>query len=377
MNFLFVIGIFLAFFLQFLLLTKKNKSLSDKILAVWMFFIGAHLFSYYIYNLGYWEKYPHLIGIHHPIPLVHGPLLYLYTLFSLRKDQNLSWKDYLHFSPALIAYLYNLKFYFFYSIERKIQVNHGEVDDFSEFMTVSLIAFILSGFIYPIISYRLLGKHKRMINQNFSYNENINLDWLKYCIWGIGIIYLTVALISLVREGIGIDFGFNADLIIYSMLIAFIFFLGYFGIRQQGIFTENVNENIQIAEPKPPGEYKKSGLKQDEAEVIHKKLLSKMKKEKPFIEPKLTLNILANKMDISINHLSQIVNQFEGKNFYDFINEYRVEEFKEKISNPKNKNFSILALALDSGFNSKSSFNHVFKKHTGKTPSQYMGEVKN
>jgi AraC-like DNA-binding protein len=376
MDIIFTIGIFLAFFLQFLLLSKKQKSVSDRVLAVWMFFIGVHLFSYYIYHQGYWDKYPHLVGITHPFPLLHGPMLFLYTVFSLRDDQHFRWKDYLHFAPAIFAYLYMVRFFFFYSVEQKVLVNSGEVDDFGLFMNLSLVAFIISGIVYPIISYRLVGKHHRLITQNFSYEENISLNWLRYCIGGIWTIYLTVGAITVAKEVIGYQFGFNADLIFYSLIMLFVFLIGYFGIRHQGIFAENTATGKTLAEPKAMGEYKKSGLKQDEAELLHQKLLELMKVQKPFLEPKLTLNILASELNVSINYISQIINQYQGRNFYDFVNEYRVNEFKERLSNPKNKNFNILALALDSGFNSKSSFNQVFKKHTAQTPSQYMAGLK-
>ena len=376
MDTLFFIGVFLAFFLQFLLLSKKHKTLSDKILAIWMFFIGFHLFSYSIYYLEYWDKYPHLVGIHHWVPLLHGPLLYLYTVFSLRKDQHIRQKDYMHFAPSVLVFLYMFRFYFFYSTERKIMINNGEVDDFSLFMTLSLIAFLLSGIIYPILSYRLLGKHRRLIDENFSYDEEINLNWLKYCIWGIGLIFITATIVTLMREIIGVDFGFNADLIFYTEITFFIFFLGYFGIRHKGIFAENTAKSNQIVEPKTQGEYKKSGLDQTVAVSYHDDLLKIMKEQKPFLEPKLSLGNLAKRMNISVNHLSQIINQYEGINFYDFVNKYRVDEFMLKVADTKNRNFSILAIALDSGFNSKSSFNQVFKKCTGKTPSQYMTEIK-
>lgn len=376
MDTLFFIGVFLAFFLQFLLLSKKHKTLSDKILGVWMFFIGYHLFSYCIYYLGYWDKYPHLVGIHHWVPLLHGPFLYLYTIFSLRSDQHFRKKDYLHFVPSVFAFLYMFRFYFFYSADRKIMINNGEVDDFSIFMTLSLVAFLVSGITYPIISYLLLGKHRRLIGENFSYDENINLNWLKYCIWGIGIIFLNVTIISLMREVIGIDFEFNADLLYYTEITFFIFFLGYFGIRHKGIFTEYKTTTNQIVEPKKQGEYKKSGLNVDVAASSHQALLKIMNDHKPFLKPKLTLGALAELLNISVNHLSQIINQYENMNFYDFVNRYRVKEFMQKVNDTTNKNFSILAIALDCGFNSKSSFNQVFKKSTGKTPSQYMTEIK-
>ena len=128
-------------------------------------------------------------------------------------------------------------------------------------------------------------------------------------------------------------------------------------------------------EPKASGEYVRSGLKPELAQLYHRKLLDYMSTRKPYLEPKLSLGHLADELDISANHLSQVINQYEGKNFFDFVNTYRVDEFKQRIAQPANSSYSILAIALDSGFNSKSSFNQVFKKVTGKTPSQYVSEA--
>ena len=370
----------MAFFLQILLLTKKRKTLSDKILSIWMFVIGLHLFSYYIYNLGWWEKYPHLVGITSPIPLLHGPLLFLYVVFSIRKDQHFRLKDYAHFIPVLLSYLYMIPFFFFYSAREKIQVNHGESSDFQMFTMISLIAFVLSGISYPILAYRLIGRFEKMVHNNFSFDERINLKWLRYCIWGLLFIFSTVALFSVFPDALSIKLSFNPDYIYYSEIIVFIFFLGFFGIRHEGIFTEGKNRTSppesDEADKKSSGEYKKSGLKSEEAVQLHLQLLELMDEKKPFLEAKLTLNTLAGELNISVNYLSQLINQYQEKNFYDFINGYRVDEFKRRAVDPRNKHLSILAIALDSGFNSKSSFNMVFKKQTGMTPSQFMTEKK-
>lgn len=160
------------------------------------------------------------------------------------------------------------------------------------------------------------------------------------------------------------------------MLVLFIFFLGFSGIRHKNIFSVDNSEKSRIVEPKNTGEYKRSGLKEDDALEYHQKLTELMKTQKPYLEPKLTLGELADSLDISANHLSQIINQYEEKNFYDYINGYRVEEFKKRALKPENKNYNILSIAYDSGFNSKSSFNQVFKKSVGKTPSQYLASVK-
>lgn len=374
MNTIFTIGIFLAFFLSLLLATKKEKSLSDNLLAIWMLIIGIHLTSYYLYSIGYWEKYPHLIGVTLPVPLLYGPLLFLYTLYSLRDERKLRMLDYLHFAPAILFYIYLLPFYFSYSIEQKILVDKGLVDDFAVFSTLALISFIISGLTYPVISYWLLGKHKKLLDDNFSYNNRISLDWLKYCIQGIGVLFLSVAVISILREGLGIQFSFNADYIFYSIIIIFVFCIGFFGIRQQNLFSRSgIGDKTQIVQEKPTGEYKKSGLTPETAQEIHRRLRNIMSEKKLYINPQLTLSELAENLDVSINHLSQIINQYERVNFHDFVNKYRINEFIENAST--NKEFSLLACAFDAGFNSKSSFNSVFKKHHGITPSKYISQI--
>lgn len=375
MNTVFTIGIFLSFFLQFLLFSKKKASISDRILALWMFVFGLHIFSYYLHWLGYWEIYPHLSGIHHPFPLLHGPFLYLYVLFSVKSVQRFQWWNYLHFAPAVLFYLYMIPFLFFYTEEQKLMVNHGVIDDYSGFITFSIFAFIISGISYVAVSYRLLKRYNTLTRQNFAFSDSIDLNWLKLFIWGMGVIFIVATIVIILEEGIGVAFGFNTDPIFFVLIIAFIFYLGYSGIRHKNIFTEQINENPRIVEPKTSGEYKRSGLKDEDAEQYHKQLIRLMETEKPYLEPKLTLSSLADELEISANHLSQVINQCEEKNFFDFVNSYRVKEYKERATDPAYQNFSILAIALDSGFNSKSSFNQVFKKFTGKTPSQYLSEV--
>ena len=118
--------------------------------------------------------------------------------------------------------------------------------------------------------------------------------------------------------------------------------------------------------------YAKSGLKDNEADTIEARLKILMEKDKLYLEESLTLPKLAVELDILPNYLSQVINERYGKNFYDFINTFRVEEFKEIVRDPKKKHYTLLTLAMECGFNSKSSFNKYFKKATGKTPSEYI-----
>ncbi len=373
MKVIFISGIFLTFFIVVLLLTKKQKALTDRILAVWFVIIGIHLLGYYYNQQGYWEIYPHLVGVTAPFPLLHGPMLFLYTLYSLRSDHKLRRVDYLHFIPVIAAYLYMSNFFFFYSAEEKRMLDRGEIQDYHVFAIVLLVAILISGLTYTVLSYRLTIKHKQKIDNYFSYNEGINMKWLRYCIISIGLVFVSATLIYVLRDAFGVSFSFNAEYIIYLIIIGFVFYIGYFGIKHENIFINRTQtENLYSEEKGRIEKYKNSGMTKKVAGELYKKLLGIMEEKKPYLHPKLSLAGLAQQLDISPNQLSQIINQEAQVNFHDFINNYRVEEFIRKAN--ENKNFSLLALALDSGFNSKSSFNTIFKKQKGITPSQYLSE---
>ncbi len=346
------------------------------ILAVWLAIIGIHLASYFLYSLDYWTRYPHLIGVHLPVPLLHGPMLYLYTQHSLRQERSLSRNDYLHFLPAIATWVYMIPFYFFYSVEEKVLVDTGQVDDSAVFSIIIIIAFIVSGLTYPILAFKRLGEHRQLVEDNFSNDNRISLEWLKYWIYAVALLYLTVAAVLMMRDGLGIAFPFNTDFIFYSIMVFYVICIGFFGIRHQNIFGTGASDQPELMiRSKSQGEYQKSGLKTELAETIRTKLQDLMLTKKPHLDPKLTLNDLASRIGVSANHLSQIINQYENVNFHDFINGYRVEEFIERAST--NQVYSILAHAYDAGFNSKSTFNNVFKKLKGVTPSRFMSDLLN
>jgi len=375
MEVIFISGLFMSLFIVILLLTKKRKTLADKILAVWIAVIAIHLVGFYYNQIGYWEKYPHLIGITAPVPLFHGPLLYLYSLYALRGEQRIRAVDYLHFIPGMFAYLYMFKFFFLYSASEKIQVDKGEINDFHAFSVVLLIAILISGLVYAVLSYSLTLKYGNKLKERFSFSEGISLKWLRYCIVSIGLFFLLAVIVFLLRDGLNYSFPFNPEYIFYSILIIFIFYIGYFGIKHENIFVNiPLPENGETNQEASITKYKNSGMSAEIASELHEKLLKFMEEKKPYLNPRLSLSDLSRELDISSNQLSQIINQQAGVNFHDFVNKYRVDEFLQNANS--NKSFSLLALALDSGFNSKSSFNYIFKKQKGISPSQYLSEIK-
>jgi AraC-like DNA-binding protein len=150
----------------------------------------------------------------------------------------------------------------------------------------------------------------------------------------------------------------------------FIFLIGYFGLKQKVIFS---SEDLMVTGDSVTTQAKYSGsrLGDQEAKQYAARLTSHMMSSKPYLNPDLTLPRLAAELDISAHYLSQVINEQFNVNFFDFVNRYRVEAFKERIGDSLYRNFSLLGIAFECGFNSKSAFNRVFKKITGLTPSQF------
>ncbi len=395
-------GVVITIFLLLLLVAKKGKSSADFILACWLALIGFHLFLFYLFTTGKIFSYPHLLAIQFPFPLMHGPFLYLYAK-ALTGNLNVSNKKYLlHFIPALVSYLYLMPF-FLLSAEQKIAVVKQGGTDYKKFISVLVAALIVSGIVYVILTMLLHRKHKRNILNLFSNTEKINLDWIQYLMFGIGIIWLFVI--------------FTNDQYIFAAVVFFILFIGFFGIRQTPIFTvnnpagnqptknfveqsprfnkvESINtepasqpstsnsENMNIQPAAAPEKtedekvkYQKSGL--DEAELlrIYEQLTQLMGQDKLYTNPELTLGETAQQLNVHPNYLSQVINSVAKKNFYDYINEQRVEEFYRLAQNGKNQKFTLLSIAFECGFNSKTSFNRNFRKVTGLSPTEYLKQL--
>lgn len=364
---LYLTGIIITFFLVVILASKRNKSKADKILALWLFTTGFHLFLYYLHYKKDFASFPFLLGFELPMPLLQGPFLYLYT--SALTNQN-QYKKYnlLHFLPFVIAVLVLMPF-FTLSFSEKLKVFENEGKGYENLILILYGVILISGITYALLSLRKLSKHQKNISDQFSSSEKINLRWLQYLILGSGIIWFVVI--------------FFEDEYIFSFVVFYLMFIGYFGIKQVGIFTNQAitenhfvnvpsNENIEVESTTEKIKYEKSGLSNTELQSLHQKLTQIMTDEKLYKNPDLTLAELSQKLNIHTNILSQVINSAEGKNFYDYINSQRVEEFKKLILLPENEKFTLLSVAFECGFNSKTAFNRNFKKATGLSPSEYL-----
>ena len=352
---IYVAGIGIALLIEILLLSKKNKSGSDKILTVWMFVILLHLFLFYLHYTEKAYAYPFMLGVGFPLPLLHGVLLYLYVASLTDQLPERRWILGLHFAPALAAFAYLTPF-FILPAERKIEIFASRGADYQVFNTVLLAAIMASGIFYISWSALLLKRHAVNIRDRFSDIEKIHLQWLRILTYGLGGIWGLVVFLA-------------GDALIYAAVVLFIFLIGFFGVRQTDIFS--LERSISAGSETKP-KYQKSGLSDEASNELHRRLIDLMKRELLYKKSDLSIDDLGSRLGVHPNYLSQVINQREKKNFYDFVNGYRIDEFKRLVGSQQNLQFTLLSLAHDCGFSSKTSFNRYFRKSTGETPSAYI-----
>lgn len=351
-------GIFIAFFSSLLILGKQKKKAADFLLAGWFLIIGVHLVFFVLFRSDGYLSFPYLIGFEMPFPFMHGPMLYLYILsITGRYPGRKIWL--LHWLPILGIYMILFQFLMLPPQDRML-VYQNKGKGYEVLSDILKFLMIVSGVLYVGLSLFAVRKYKKEISNQYSNTEKINLNWSYYLITGIALIWIAV----IIRNNI----------LIFSMVVLYILVAAYFGISRVGILDLPVVAAIED-QREPDAEvvkYQKNSPGNDAIQAIYNKLLHKMQDEKLYIDPELNLNHVAKLLDVHPNILSQTINSVENKNFYDYINRQRIEEFKRIAMLPENQKYTILSLAFESGFNSKTSFNRNFKKYMNCSPREFL-----
>lgn len=364
----------LGFFLSILLFKKQNKSKHDYILASWLIFLSSYVSFYSFSNAEFFISNPWVINFYISLLLLNGPFLYVYIKSLTDTNFQLNAKVFLHLIPFII-----FNFYLIYFFENKeILKNSCSIHGTTELKLPMFYMFFLyiiafSVPVYIIKMILLIKKHKKIVSNNFSDTEKKTLVWMRdlmvilFIIWLIlvSIIYIHHVLLYFTDS-----FCVNGLFLTFSALIILI---GYYGLGQPVIFTK---QSVFIIDDNKAREktYSSNFLKQEDVELYKETLDSFMNNNKPFLNNKITLTQLAAEININPNYLSRIINENYNQNFCDYINHYRINEFIKRLSDNKYKNYSLIAIAFDCGFNSKTTFNRFFKKVTKLTPSEYKNQ---
>jgi len=354
--------------LLFIRYTKQRAS-SDLILAILVLVTCYHRTTYTIGFMAWYDTFRNTKINYFLISLILavGPLIYYYIKSSVQRDFKLQRRDLLHFIPAFIYLVFNLGVYFY----DRSQLGFNDTQNgilylwiMDHLWEVFTIFFAIHLLIYLIFSFKLYYQFRRELNEEYSNTYKYELRWLRNFLYVYTFLFLYDSIQNL-TEGLFIDLHWTEEwwYQFFSVLVVI-----YVGIK--GYFTP-VQSLKKI-------DLYKSDFESDKAtkDVFPYKqdldrLCTLVKEEQLFLDPNLTLSQLSRRSKINTSLLSFIINKGLNKNFNDFINEYRVEEVKRQLKDPEKSQYSILAIAFDCGFNSKATFNRVFKRIAGKAPSNF------
>lgn len=349
-----------AFFLFSLLLAKPQKSFTDKVLMAWLVGIGTHTLIYFL-HFQYQLSVPFVMNLNAAFPFLQGPFLLAYVVALVGMRQRFMGLDYLHLLPFAGFVLF-------------IAISHGlntfSLADGDSIRLVSIFSasdlfgtlLLLSVPIYIVWSLVIMRRARRALPSPVQ-SSRFRLIW--WFVAGLGVIWIAAMATAVMNHK-----QLAQPHMIFWALTIVVYVLGYLGLTRTTVFTAPEFETL-INELRP--KYQKSGLKSANARAIFDNLVAYVDNDQAYLDADISLGALARDLGCSTNHVSQVINEFDQCNFHDFINARRVAEACRRLQGSRETN--LLELAMDVGFNSKSSFNRAFRKFTGVTPSEYLARL--
>jgi len=376
-DFVLIAGMALLFLL-ILFVSKAKPHFSKNFLII--FFVNSFFFLLYYYAFLHRSKEIGAVAIlfGNGSGYLLGPATYFYLKALIFPKKKIYEPFLKHLIPFFIHWIV-ISVPVAISMATPYLTNYGkQYADLSDYLNI--LENIYFGF-YLIITYRFLKRIRKASLENFSTIESADLFWFHKLLLGLmGIIILDN--IFSVYELVFPMIPWNIGTVIAFLLILLYGYLGYKGIFQSAVLLpdylalENKNqESDAIKEIPENGDT--STISNKEAAILIEKLTNLLQNDKVYLNDDLRLTDLADAMNLNNRKLSELLNKHLQLNFYTLINKYRVAEVKAKIRNEESEKYTLLSLAYDSGFQSKASFNRIFKKETGMSPSKYRSEFKN
>ena len=372
----FAVGLIQGLFLCFIIFTLPGSNKSAMRLLALVVAGSALMIGEEMLEISRWHlQIPHVIGSTMLLPLLMGPWVFLYSQAIAKNKQRLTWTDYLHFLPFAFFALSTSCFYLNSPAEKLDALAQGGICWLDNGMTVLTIFKAVHLFLYLFLSLYFLRQHQQSKRHSApTQDQTLQIVWAYRILAAMtGFMVIMYGLLSLGM--LGYEPAIDADQFGSMVMTVFIYLLAFAAIKYPVVISGSGHfREIQVAlEKERVGrpQYQFSSLDIDRKQTYLDHLLTYMEDEKPYRDSNIRMDDIANALDIPSHHLSQIINELLEVNFNEFINAYRVEEVKQKLRNPAHAHLNILALAFDAGFNSKTSFNRIFKQFTGKTPSLY------
>ena len=360
-----ILGVAQGVLLALALLGLKNGNrTATRLLVAFILTNAVNVSGSLLNSTKYVLVYPHLTQVATPFHFLFGPITFLYV----RSLTSVGWrfrkKALWHFAPFLLCAAYYVPLY---ARGEEYKINYI-LEAFQNYPPLEwrirswvLLAQFLP---YLALTLKLFAEQTRVYKNKPSSEVGFKLFWLRT--------FIALVLVTVCAGLFRLFFGFTAGTILLIPLCftVVVYVTGYMALKHPDALT-GATAGAVADETPPAKKYEKSALTPERADAYLKQLLDFMEKEKPYRDGELTIQKLAEILSIQVNHLSQIINERLGQNFFDFVNGYRVKEVQKLLVDPSKKHYTIVALAEEVGFRSKSAFNAVFKKHTNMTPTEF------
>ncbi len=375
-----LLGITQGFFFFFLLANSRKNRYANRILAAFMFIQAIVIAANSVVTYSIRLPFPHLFLVDWPLSMALGPLFYFYIRAMIDRTFRIRPVHLLLFSTALLSFLDNLGIYMLSGQEKELIIKariFGEavLPDGNSLPASSMLSvpgIQIQMMIYITISIRRILKYRKALLQSHSSLENKSLNWLllmsvlmipNYLVNFFGVV-LTVA------GFIKIPWKDTAFIPVVGFTVI-LYIIGYKSLKQNESALTEADSRLSSKSVK----YRKAGLNDDKVDSLFNQTCSKMEEEKLFMDPDLTIEALAEKLNVSKHHLSQAINIKTGSNFYLFVNSYRIRAAIEMLKTSSGDQTNILSIAFKSGFDSKSAFYSAFKKIMGTAPGEYLKTI--
>lgn len=387
---LYLLGAAHGVYLALALFTQKTgPRRANQYLACYTLVFVCALFDYFLDLTGLINQYVYIRTLLWPKEFLYGIFIYFYARELTHPGQyHLVGRQWLHFVPALLHVAITWPLLFF-SPEFQIRIlTNAPNDSFFEMAwallagDVELLLTVFQITVYIVLSIQFTAAYQITLKNQFANLERINVRWLQSLLIGTLVVYFIWLVDEFIDLGAPVDFWLDSALGL--SMVGLIYGMSILGLRQSKPITLMRDEpdsaaalsvpviddtKTEVDGAEKPKRYEKSALSEDLSSQLFEELQQLMQTEKLYSDNSLSLPKLAEASGVSANYLSQVINQQSGENFFDFVNGYRVNEVQtQMVAKP---DATVLDLAMNSGFNSKSAFYTAFRKHTGQTPSQF------
>jgi len=354
------------------LAARKNDRVANRLLAA---LVGALslMLLFGVLERRWGQSNPHLLGLGSPLPFLFGPFLYLYIVALTRPAARFEPRWLVHGLPFAAYVLYMSQLFYLKGGAEKLALVQAYLAGQAP-PSLQLVELLqpIQAMSYLLVSWLALRRYSRKIEGYFSDLARINLRWLMAMVVAHAAVWSIVTVNAALRAA-GIApaslQGFSHAIQVGSVLVVFL--TGYVSLWQPALFEKAQAARAAEPAPRPLPKYQRNRLDDEEAKELARKLTARMNDGKLYRDSGLTLQALADEVGATPHMLSQVLNLHLRKSFFVFVNSYRAEALMAALADPAQRQRGVLELALEAGFNSKSTLNSFFKRYTGLTPSEF------